>query len=341
MFSVAVVGAGKIGRIRAEVVAGSAQSRVVLVADADVGRAQTLAGDVGCESAHDWQEVVKRSDVDIVIVSTPTKYHAEIAIAALDGGKHVLCEKPIALKTEEARNIVTAARRNGRKLKTGFNYRHMQHVRKAKEILDSGELGRLYYIRSRYGHGGRPGYDKEWYGISEMSGGGVLFEQGIHVVDLTRYFLGDPSRVVAETRRFFWDLQTTEDNAFCLFETPQGSVAALHVSWTQWINVFDFEIYGQDGYLKLEGRSGHYGSQRLIWGRRKANHSRPSEQIFDFPPTDDSWQTEWAEFLSAIQEDRDPCGDGMEGLKALRLVEAAYESARRGCWVETGLPFSS
>jgi predicted dehydrogenase len=334
MLSAAIIGAGGIGRIRARSISSSGLGRVAAIADVDSTRAREVAQEFSASYAPNWREAVSHPDIDVVVVSTPTKFHTEIAIEALQAGKHVLCEKPLARTTEESRRIVEAARRANRVLKTGFNYRQMAHIRKARELIEAQAIGPAYFLRSRYGHGGRPGYEQHWCTDADLSGGGVLQEQGIHIVDLVRVFLGEPSRVLAETSRYFWPFPEVEDNCFCLFETPAGQLAQLHVSWTQWINILEIEIFGRDGYLRLEGRDGHYGPQRLTWGKRQPNHGRPVEEVFSFTGTDDSWNREWREFFELIRNGEDSIAAAEEGLRTQELVEASYQSARQKSWVE-------
>ena len=332
MLSVAIVGAGRVGGIRAGVIRRSDRSLLTAVADTDQARAEKVAEETGAHVSTDWTSVVARSDVDAVVVCTPTKYHADVTIVALQAGKHVLCEKPLGRNVDEARRMFEAARSSGRLLKTGFNYRHMSHVRKAKELLDAGVLGDLHFLRCRYGHGGRPGYEKEWCTDAELSGGGVLLEQGIHIFDLVRHLLGEPSQLFAQTQCFYWNFPAVEDNGFCILRTTNGQVAQIHVSWTQWVNLFELEIFGRDGYLRLEGRDGHYGPQRVIWGKRKPDHGRPLEELFEFVTPDDSWDREWREFHAAIEEAKEPTGNASDGLRAQQMIEAAYQSASRQSW---------
>jgi len=336
MIGVAIIGAGNVGRIRASVIQRSPDCRLRIVADTEVSRAETLAREFGAKATGDWIELLDYPEVDIVLVCTPTKFHGEAARKSLLHGKHVLCEKPLARSVAEAEEMLSAAEQAGRILKTGFNYRHMAHVRKAKELVDAGALGPLYFVRCTYGHGGRPGYEKSWCTDQDLSGGGVLLEQGIHILDLVRYLLGEPAQVMAQIPRFFWNFPVVEDNCFLLLRTESSQIAQIHVSWTQWVNVLSFEIFGRDGYLHLTGRDGHYGPQRLIWGQRQENHGRPKEQGFDFPASDDSWEQEWKEFLDAIRTKREPLGCAEDGLRALYLVEAAYRSAQSQEWV--GVP---
>ena len=333
MIGVALIGAGRIGEVRARVIAETGGAKLVTVADLRTEAADRLAAAYMARKENDWRKAISDPDVEIVVVATPTQFHQEIARAALSSGKHVLCEKPLARNPEEAFQIVQIARISGKVLKTGFNYRHLPHVRKARELIDSGAIGKPLFMRCHFGHGGRPGFDQEWHTDPQISGGGVLLEQGIHVMDLIRHLLGEPSRVMAHRSAFYWSLREIEDNCFCLFETKEHQVAQIHVSWTQWRNSFQMEIFGTNGYLKLQGRDGHYGSPAITWAKRNVDHSRPQEESLEFDQGDD-WRLEWKEFLSAITENRQPQGSGQDGLYAQLMIEKAYESAAAGKWLD-------
>lgn len=326
---VGLVGAGLIGRRRAAVVCESPGEDLIIVADVDRTRAEEVARENSCLVTTDWREVVSRDDVDVIIVSTTNDWLAPISIAAARNRKHVLCEKPLGRNPEESWQMVEAARANEVKLKTGFNHRYHAAIWRARELFDQGAIGEICFVRCRYGHGGRPGYDKEWRANPEISGGGELLDQGIHALDLFRWFLGDFHKVVGLTATSFWNTPV-EDNAFALLRTAKGQVASLHASWTQWKNLFSFEILGRDGYLIAEGLGGSYGPERLIWGERLLQSGPPEEKHFEFAGPDVSWEEEWREFVMAIQEDREPLGNGYDGWQALRLAYAIYESAATG-----------
>jgi predicted dehydrogenase len=342
---VGIVGCGLIGKRRAAV-ARELGDRIVVVADIDAARARQVAEESDCDWTADWQEVVARGDVDVVVVSTVNKVLAPVTIAAAGAGKHVLCEKPLGRNAAEAQQMVEAAQRAGVLLKTGFNHRHHPAIWKAHELCSQGAIGPLMFIRAVYGHGGRPGYDKEWRANPDLSGGGELLDQGVHVVDLCRWFMGDFVEAVGFTKTYFWDLghfsgadlnpQSTirnpqlEDNAFALLRTADGRVAQFHTSWTQWKNRFTFEVFGRDGYLRVDGLGGSYGSETLTVGQRRPESGPPVEERFEFPGPDLSWQMEWREFTSAIREKRQPLANGEDGLQVMRLIAAIYESARTG-----------
>jgi len=346
---VGIVGCGLIGKRRAKVVQQSKDDELVIVADIDEPRAKNLAAEMDCMATTNWQEVVTRDDIEAVIVSTTNKFLMPVTIKALENGKHVLCEKPLGRNCNEAHRMVEAGRHAGVFLKTGFNHRHHPAILKAHELSSQGVIGPLMFIRAIYGHGGRPGYEREWRANKEISGGGELLDQGIHVVDLFSWFLGDFEEAFGTISTYCWDMEV-EDNAFALFKTEKGQIASMHTSWTQWKNRFVFEVFGEAGYLIIDGLGGSYGTETLKIGKRRKvrgesldiekpsaisyQQSReyaggpPDEEVIQFPDSDISWEMEWKEFISAIIERREPLGNGRDGLEANRMIEAVYRSAR-------------
>lgn len=324
---VGLIGAGRQGWRRAQAVKEFPTTELAIVADINLQGAKALAREMGCEATINWQDVVAKNDLEAVIVCAPNYLHAPMSIAALRRRKHVLCEKPLARNPEEAKQIVDAAQENRVRLKCGFTLRHHSGIRQAKEWSDKGFIGELIFLRSRYGICGRPGYDKEWRAKAEFSGGGELIDQGVHVLDLFRWFAGDFAQAVGFTSTAFWDTAPLEDNAFGLLRTRGGLVASLHVSWTQWRNLFSFEIFGRDGYAIVEGLGGSYGPERAILGRRSPTEPF-KEEVIEFRGEDRSWLDEWKEFVAAIKGNREPLGNGLDGLESLKLAYALYESAR-------------
>jgi len=201
---------------------------------------------------------------------------------------------------------------------------------KAHELAQSGKIGHLMSIRAAYGHGGRPGYDQEWRANADLSGGGELLDQGVHIVDLCRWFLGDFIQACGMLGTWFWQMAPLEDNGFALLRAAGGQIATLHTSWTQWKNLFRMEIFGRDGYLLVNGLGGSYGAERLTLGIRRPESGPPLEESWDFTGPDPSWREEWQEFTAAIREGRQPLGNGHDGYQAARIIDAVYESARTG-----------
>jgi predicted dehydrogenase len=310
------------------VIAAAAGDTVTAVADLDPARAEGAAAAVGASWTTNWREVVESRDVDAVVVATVNRELCPIGTAALGAGKHVLCEKPLGRNATEAEALVTAATLAGVVLKCGLNHRHHPALARAHEIAEDGGVGPLFTVRAAYGHGGRPGYEQEWRGDPELAGGGELLDQGVHLIDLSRWFLGDFTEVIGATATWFWDVSPLEDNCFATLSTGTAQIASLHSSWTQWRNMFRFEVFGRDGYLQITGLGGSYGPERLVHGRRRKESGPPHEESWDFPDRDVSWELEWQEFRSAITEGRRPLGDGRDGLAAAIIIDGIYESVR-------------
>ncbi|HEY2016871.1 MAG TPA: Gfo/Idh/MocA family oxidoreductase [Bryobacteraceae bacterium] len=327
MIRAAVVGCGLIGAKRAKTAAGEIQ--VIACCDLDRHRAEALARSIpGAEASTDWQATVRRSDIDLVFVATVHDMLAPIAAEAAGAGKHVLIEKPGARRKDELAPVREAALRTGALVRIGFNHRYHRAFRKAREIFDSGVLGEMMYIRGRYGHGGRPGYDKEWRAVPEKSGGGELVDQGMHLIDLARWFMGDFRDVQGMIGTYFWDMPV-EDNAFLLLRTAAGKVASLHATWTEWKNLFSFEICGRDGKLEISGLGGSYGTERLTFYHMLPEMGPPETTTWEYPMADDSWQQEVAEFATDIRLSRQPSPGLAEAEAALAIVETIYREALR------------
>jgi predicted dehydrogenase len=330
---VGIVGAGLQARRRGPVLAKFHDTRLIVVSAVQRDHAAPLAAGLGCEAAEGWESVVDRDDLDALVVATPPHLHAQISIAAMKNGKHVLCEKPLARTLAEAREMVATAKMTGRVLKCGFNHRHHPGIQQARRWFEEGRIGDPVFVRARYGIGGRPGYEREWRANPEVVSGGQLMEQGIHVVDLARWFLGEFSLATAFVETSFWNIKPLEDNAFALYRTATGTAASIHSSLTQWKNLFSFELSGRDGYITVEGLGGGYGTEKVALG--KLDFRAPfAEEAVEFRGEDRSWHNEWQEFVTAVNERRDPLGNAADGLEAMRLVFAAYESAKTGRAVE-------
>ncbi len=326
---VGLIGAGLQGGRRAPVLKQFPGTELVIIAAEHQTVAEQLAAAMGCRATGDWREVVDREDVDAVMVCTPPHLHARMSIAAMKNGKHVLCEKPLTRTIAEAEEMLKVARDKRVVLKCGFNHRHHPGIQKAREWFAQEAIGELDFIRCRYGIGGRPGYEKEWRADPAIVSGGQLMEQGIHAIDLFRWFLGDFTEVTGFISTRYWNIAPLEDNGFALFRTNKGQIASLHSSLTQWINIFSFELYGRDGYILVEGLGGGYGTEKVTLGKR-AFFEPFKKEITEFRGGDRSWYEEWKEFAAAINENREPLGNGYDGLAALKLANAVYESAASG-----------
>jgi histidinol-phosphate phosphatase family protein len=342
---VAVIGCGLIGRRRAATAAAHPATELRVVVDRDAARAReaaegagTTTGQGGADVATDWEAVLQRDDVDAVVACTPNALLAPIAVAALRSGRHVLVEKPMGRSVLEAEAMAVAAAASGRVLKAGFNHRYHPAIARMHELLVAGEVGAPVQLRARYGHGSRPGCEKEWRGDPELAGGGELLDQGVHVVDLFQWMVGAPVRVQAELQTAVWPLAPLEDNAFGLLRFGGGVVGQFHVSMTQWKNLFSLEIHGQNGALVVDGIGGSYGVERLHVVRRNMAGGVPETEVHEYPGPDASWAAEWDDFVQAMHGGRLRHGTAASGVAVMRTVDAIYRAASSGMAVGVRSP---
>jgi len=323
---VAIVGCGLVGRKRA---AALGHARLVACADTLAARAAELArANAGAIAMDRWQDAVHHPDVGVVIVATTNDALTPVGIAAIEAGKDVLIEKPAARSVAEIDRLIAAAQRYDRRVRVGFNHRYHPALQEARQLVDRGALGPLMFIRGRYGHGGRIGYDREWRADPEKSGGGELIDQGVHLIDLAGWFLGAFTGVHGVATTYFWDMPV-DDNAFMTLRTATGQTAFLHVSCTEWKNLFSFEIYGRTGKIAIDGLGGSYGLERLAYYRMLPEMGPPETTVHEYTQPDSSWAVEFAEFIDDIRLGRAP-SVGLEAARAALVVaEHVYAQSNR------------
>lgn len=323
----AIIGCGLIGKKR---LAGlPAESKLAVACDSNLSRAEELMKIAGTGRAiANFKQAVVAPDVDAVIVATVNSELAPISAAAIRAGKHVLVEKPAGISVKQIDELIALAKKHKTCVRVGFNHRYHPAFRKAREIFESGVMGEMMFVRARYGHGGRIGYDKEWRAIPKLSGGGELIDQGIHLIDLAGWFLGDFKKVDGHAPTYFWNMPV-DDNAFLDLQTAEGQTAWLHVSCTEWKNLFSFEIYGKHTKLHIEGLGGSYGAEKLFHYQMKPEMGIPDTKVYEFPGADESWKNEMLEFERDIQLKRKPDAGLAEARAALKIVEAIYRKGRK------------
>ena len=321
---VCIIGCGLIGRKRALAL----QNDDILVACCDTNKeiGKKFSEDFKCKFYSKYVDLLANCDCDIVIISVINKYAEKIACFSLNMKKHVLIEKPMGINQKESLNIYNSSIENNRIIKVGFNLRFHPAILKAKSLLNS--IGKIIFIRGHYGHGGRPGMEKEWRSSKDLCGGGELIDQGVHLIDLSRYFAGEIKSVFGSVSTKCWNI-TVEDNAFMMLKTNENIDIQLHVSWTNWKNSFQFEIFGVDGYLKINGIGGSYGEETLEFGKRIHSGGIPDIKNFNFEKTDLSWNKEWLEFKSNIKNFNTNGNGGnlIDGLMTNKIIEAIYDSS--------------
>jgi len=326
LYNVGIVGCGFIGFKRANVLKSFGNSRLVMVSDIDPEKANELALENSCLFSDDWHDVTRNNAINLVIIATSHNHLAEIAIDAINHQKHVLIEKPAGRNPEEIKGIIEAyesQKHNEIKVMVGFNHRFHPSFEKAKEIMRDEDIGDIMFIRAFYGHGGRLGYDKEWRASKDISGGGELLDQGSHIIDLSRYFLGDLEVHSGLCKTFFWNMEV-EDNCFGILKNGNGQAVQFHVSWTHWKNSFSFDIFCKTGQISINGLGKSYGKETLTFYKMKPEMGPPEKQVFEWPDEDLSWEKEYKSFIESIEQNKEPNGDIYDAYENMKIVYKIY-----------------
>jgi predicted dehydrogenase len=329
---VGLVGAGVIGQLRAKAIAQMPSLRLVAVADRDIALAeQVAASSDDARALTDGGALAESGDVDAVVISTPPVSHESLGVACLAAGKHVLCEKPLATTVAACQSLVDTARDRGVCLATGFTLRHTPAALLARRLFDDGAIGRLDHVRAFHGHPGGKDFGPAWIVDHAVTGGGTLMDNGIHMIDLARWFLGDVEEVAGYASNHTWNKVGCEDNGFLLLRNSEGKLGRVESSWTEWRGYgYRLEIYGTEGYIRLG-----YPPLWLTWAQghpgermRLRRHLFPVYQIRERLR---GWRWSLIETLKldleswvqAIRAGRQPPASGVDGLEAVRIALSA------------------
>jgi predicted dehydrogenase len=327
-----LIGCGEIGRLRAAALTATPDLELAAASDVDQGRASALCS----RTFADWKEMIRRPEVDAVIVSTPPSLHSAMSIEALRAGKHVLCEKPLARTPDECARMLEAAERANRVLATGFNYRFYPSVVKAKQLLASGLIGELDHVRSYAGYSAND-HNHGWLHDVEVMGGGALRDNGIHLIDLTRYFLGEVAEIEGMASGSVWRFGGCEENGFALLKSTQGKIASLQASWTEWAGYrFQIEIYGERGCIKT---SCFPMVTRAIWAAKTGGATQ--RKTWFFPKVHlmehlksyrwvviQSFIEEFQAFRRSLEGQTSPLASGLDGMRAVEIAWSVVHSSR-------------
>lgn len=316
-----IIGCGLIGQKRAAVLK---PGQLLAACDLDLSRAEKLASlHPSAVATTDFKTVLENKAIDAVIVATLNYSLMPMALSAAMAGKHVIVEKPAAISVKEIDHLIEVAKEYKVAVRVGFNHRYHPAFIKARELFDAAAIGLPMFLRARYGHGGRVGYDREWRADPKLSGGGELIDQGVHLIDLSRWFLGDFTTVEGHAATYFWDMPV-DDNAFLSLRTAKGQTAWLHASCSEWKNLFSFEIYGVTGKLHIEGLGGSYGVEKLTYYKMLPQMGPPETTSWEFPRGDESWRLELEQFIEDVATGRTPQPGLAEARAALEVVEKIY-----------------
>lgn len=320
MFKTVVLGVGSFGEKRARAVKESLLGELVGVADISVERAIQVAQRLNVRP-FTVNEVFEK-EADVVCVAAPNKYHMSLTVKALESGKHVLCEKPLSSNAEEAEKMVEASKKTGEFLKMGSNHRYFTSVRRAYEIFESGEIGDIVGFNGRIGNNGER-VKESWFWDKEVSGGGTLLDNGCHLIDIARWFMGDFSKVMGVTSNIYWKQCPVEDTACGIFVTNKGKMAVISSCWRQMAGYLHFEINGTDGYITVDGRFDTHGGDKVYWQGNGGKTIR-CEDFGHIPPN--SYVLELDDFYKALQDGKQPEPSGEDGLKIMGMIDRIYKN---------------
>lgn len=330
MLNFGLIGYGKMGRIRAASIERLGH-RLTAVHDL------TPTADIPRElSSPSPEALLQNPDVDAVVICTINAQNMPLTISALKAGKHVFCEKPPCFNAAEMEQIRKVEAASGKMLAYGFNHRHHASAIKMKDEICSGEFGKVLWMRGRYGKSVDETYFDTWRADPELAGGGILLDQGIHMLDLFLHMTDDFDEVHGLVSSLYWNLPGIEDNVFAIMRNnTTGVCASLHSTMTQWRHLFSFEVFLERGYMVLNGlktSSGTYGAEQLTIARNRSKAPAATwedEDVLTFD-VDSSWDAEMAQFCQSILSNtrtRD-YGDSASALRVMRLVDRIYANDR-------------
>ena len=326
--NIALIGAGGMGKRWANGLRHARGVAVRVVCDKDMRCAEKVGKQFhNCRFEMDINKVAKADDIDIAIIALPHVLLSRASLLFLKNGKHVLCEKPGGIAQKEIKQAIKEARKNNVHYAVGYNHRFHDAFLKARKEFEKGTVGRLMFIRARYGFGGRKGYEKEWR-LNKKAGGGELMDQCVHMIDLCSLFMGSIQTTRGFTGNLFWH-GTAEDNAFLLLKNKTGNIASIHASYSEWRPAHTFEIYGTKGYLVVDGLGRKYkgsngGNERLIVGKRTTDFKANEKIIACDTSANKSLTREIESFISGIKGKKTPIATGEEAFRVLHNVQTIY-----------------
>lgn len=319
--NIGIIGCGLIGKKRSKSIGNNT---LKAAADIKIENAYDLVyKNYQIKIFTDYKDLIILPEIDIIIISTINNTLSNIVLESINAKKHVLVEKPGVIHYTEFDKLIEAAKKNNVCVKIGYNLRYHPGIKKAKELIDSGIIGDLMFIRGHYGNGARLGFEKEWRANPKISGGGCLMDLGVHLIDLSQWFLGDFTKINGSIHTYFWDMPV-EDNAFLHLETINKKTAFLSVSYTEWRNTFIFEIYGKLGKIQISGLGNSYGTEKLTLYKMRPEMGIPDITTWEFHE-DNSFEKEFEDFVNAIKNNREIRPNLEDGKKILEIVDKIYE----------------
>jgi len=328
MYKVGIIGYGKMGQIRHQVISAFEDVQVQLIYDPE-------KVDTEIEKAQNSDQIIENPEIDAVFTCTPNYLNKPLTIQSLKAGKHVFCEKPPGFTAKDIEEIRAVEKESGKVLMYGFNHRHHASIKYMKKLVDDKEFGKILWMRGRYGKSVDETFYDNWRAKKELAGGGILIDQGIHMLDLLLHLGGNFDNVHASVSNLYWNLNV-EDNVFATLEnTKTGLAASLHSTMTQWRHLVSLEVFLEKGYLVLNGlktSSNAYGEEILTIAKNRSTApvaTWKDEKNITYH-TDKSWESELTEFFSAIKSNREvKLGNSSDALKLMKIIDKIYSFKKK------------
>jgi len=327
MIKVGIIGFGKMGQIRAQALASSGRAQIMSIYEKT-----NLPKDINYTTSKNASDIICDSIIDTVFICTPNFLNKALTIKTLKAGKNIFCEKPPAFNSKDVKEIIEVEKKSGKKLMYGFNHRHHESIQYMKNLIDSNEFGNVIWLRGRYGKSVDHSFFDTWRAKKDLAGGGILLDQGIHMLDLFIMLGGSFDSVKADVSSHYWKLGI-EDNVFAIYKnTKTGISASLHSTMTQWRHLFSLEVFLEKGYLVLNGlktSSGTYGDEVLSIAKNRSRAPAATWEdeeriIFE---TNNSWEAEINHFIDAIENNTEiKIGNSDDALSVMKLIDKTYEN---------------
>ena len=320
--NIGIIGCGLIGNKRARAIA---KKNIYGCYDINKNLSSNFSHKFNCKSFENPNKLIEDKNIDIIFICTYHNSLFKYALKCLHENKHIFIEKPGGKNLKELLLLQGEIKKKKfLHVHIGFNHRFHPSIEKAKQIIKKTNLGKLMYIRANYGHGARLNYNKEWRMLKPISGGGELIDQGSHIIDLSRYFMGNLVLKNCFLNNFFWKSKV-EDNAFLLLSDKQSNkVAYLHCSCTEWKNKFLFEIFFEKGKIEINGLGGSYGVETLILYKMKKQMGKPKVKKWKFNHKDYSWMKEINYFLKNIRRNLKSESNILNAVENMKIIEECY-----------------
>tara|TARA_B110000438_G_C15773894_1_gene633158 strand:- start:610 stop:1572 length:963 start_codon:yes stop_codon:yes gene_type:complete len=315
----AVIGLGSFGIKRAQAIKNSKHAKLICIHDVNTENTEKAKKTLQVPS-YTYDEILKNENINVVCVSTPNKFHKKIIIDSLNAGKHVFCEKPFVRNVAEAQEIYDVSKNSKGILQLASNHRFFESVMYARKLVDEGVVGKVLSFNGRIGHNGERLKDS-WFWKKEISGGGTLLDNGCHLLDLSRLFVGNFISGKGLTSNVYWKNIEVEDTASGIFKTEDGRTATIFCSWRLFSGYFFFEINGSEGYINVDGRFDTHGGDKIFWSN-KAEKKILSKDFSHIKPN--SYLLEIDNFISNIKNNKEISPSAYDGLEIMKMIEFIY-----------------